>query len=73
MKTEKELNAAILKITMKIRNEYPELSKYLGEMPVTIPNIINPEINIKTLKYYYESLNSILKKYIPNHTVMKDK
>ena len=47
MKTEKELNDAILKITMKIRNDYPELSKYLSEMPVTIPDITNPEINIK--------------------------
>ncbi|MFV8393423.1 hypothetical protein [Flavobacterium sp. LB2P6] len=67
MKTEKELNDAILKITMKIRNEYPELSKYLSEMPVTIPEISNPEINIKTLSDYYESLENILKKYSPNH------
>ena len=67
MKTEKELNDAILGITMKIRNYYPELSKYLSEMPVTIPDISNPEINIKTLTDYYESLENILKKYIPNH------
>ncbi|MFV8336694.1 hypothetical protein ACNQF7_11510 [Flavobacterium sp. RSP29] len=67
MKTEKELNDAILKITMKIRNDYPELSKYLSEMPVTIPEISNPEINIKTLSDYYESLEDILKKYSPNH------
>ncbi|MFV8373271.1 hypothetical protein [Flavobacterium sp. LB2P74] len=67
MKTEKELNDAILKITMKIRNEYPELSKYLSEMPITIPEISNPEINIKTLSDYYESLENILKKYSPNH------
>lgn len=67
MKTEKELNEAILKITMKIRNEYPELSKYLSEMPVSIPDISNPEINTKTLTDYYESLENMLKKYIPNH------
>lgn len=67
MKTEKELNDAILEITMKIRNYYPELSKYLTEMLVTIPDISNPEINIKTLTDYYESLENILKKYIPNH------
>ncbi|MFV8345792.1 hypothetical protein [Flavobacterium sp. ZB4P13] len=67
MKTEKELNEAILKITMKIRNDYPELSKYLSEMPVTIPDISNPEINSKTLTDYYESLENMLKKYIPNH------
>ncbi|WP_338644873.1 hypothetical protein V5J73_08200 [Flavobacterium sp. KS-LB2] len=67
MKTEKELNDAILKITLKIQNDYPELSKYLSEIPVTIPNISNPEINNKALTNYYESLENILEKYIPNH------
>ena len=38
METEKELNSKILDITMKIRENYPELSKYLDEMPETIPN-----------------------------------
>ncbi|MFE3867232.1 hypothetical protein ACFX5E_03975 [Flavobacterium sp. LS2P90] len=65
MKTEKEIEEAILKITMKINTEYPELSKYLEEMPVTIPDIKNPEINIKILQDYYNSLDSILKKYSP--------
>lgn len=73
METVKELNDAILKMTLKIQNEYPELSKYLIEMPVTIPDIINPEINSRTLKDYYESLNSILKEYVPNHIDIKDK
>ena len=67
MKTEKELNDAILKITLKIQNDYPELSKYLSEIPVTIPNISNPEINNKVLTNYYESLENIVEKYIPNH------
>ncbi|MFV8466766.1 hypothetical protein [Flavobacterium sp. LB1P62] len=68
METEEELNDTILKMTLKIRNEYPELSKYLAEMPATIPDTNNPEINIKILNDYYESLNSILKEYAPNHT-----
>ena len=38
MKTEAELNADILKVTMTIKDEYPELSKYISEMPVTVPN-----------------------------------
>ena len=64
MKTEKELNDAILTITMRIRNEYPELMKYLSELPVTIPDVENPEINSKVLTEYYESLENILTKYI---------
>ena len=65
MKTEKEFEEAILKITLKITNEYPELSKYLEEMPVTIPATKNPDINIKILEDYYNSLESLLKKYSP--------
>jgi hypothetical protein len=67
MKTEKELNQAILEITMKIRNEYPELNKYLSEMPVTIPDVDQPEMTIKVLSDYLESLENLLKKYSPSH------
>ena len=68
MKTEEELNADILKVTMAIRDKYPELSKYILEMPVTVPNVKNPAIDLKNLQDYYNSLNEILKKYAPNHT-----
>jgi hypothetical protein len=67
MKTEKEINQSILEITMKIRNEYPELIKYLSEMPVTIPDVENPEMTIKVLTDYYESLKNIVEKYISSH------
>jgi len=69
MKTEKELNDKILKITLLIRNDYPELSKYLLEMPETIPGIENPEMNKKVLKEYLNSLNEILDKYALNHSI----
>jgi len=61
--TEKELNANILEVTMKIRDHYPELSKYLDEMPVTVPSEKDPEITLNHLQTYYESLNSLLNKY----------
>jgi len=64
METEKELNSKILKITMKIQDQYPELSKYIEEMPITIPIEKNPEVTLKNLKAYYDSLNSILTKYV---------
>jgi hypothetical protein len=63
METEKELNAKIMAITLEIQEKHPELSKYLEEMQVTIPDESNPEINIKILKEYYESLKSMLKEY----------
>lgn len=64
MKTEKELNDDIVKMTMKIRNEHPELIKYLDELPLTIPDKSSPEINCKILEDYYQSLRKILKKYV---------
>jgi len=60
---EKELNAKILEVTMKIKDHYPELSKYLDEIPITIPSEKDPEITLNHLKEYYESLSSILNKY----------
>ena len=60
---EKDLNSKILNITMRIKDHYPELSKYLEEMPVTVPSENDPEITLNNLKLYYESLNSILNKY----------
>lgn len=70
--TEKDLNSKILQITLKINDQYPELSKYLEEMPVTIPDEKNPEITIKNLLTYYDSLNTILNKYILEHSDNKE-
>ncbi len=68
METQNELNAKILEMTMTINEKYPELAKYLGEMPVTIPDVQNPEINIKSLRAYYDSLTSLLENYILEHS-----
>ncbi len=67
MKTEKELTENISKITMVIRDEFPELIKFLNEMPETIPDVEHPEINTKILQNYFNSLKNLLLKYAPNH------
>ncbi|WP_310378883.1 hypothetical protein [Flavobacterium sp.] len=69
MKTEKEINERILKITIKIKEKYPELSEFILEMPVTIPNVLNPKINLKSLKEYNNSLKILLKNYIENQNL----
>ena len=66
MTTEKELNAAILKKTLMIQEKFPELSKYIEEMPITTP-VSNPEITIKSLANYHNSLESLMEKYAENH------
>jgi len=68
MKTQNEINKDILKVTMKIQAEYPELSEYLIEMPVTIPDQAEPHINTKTLQEYCDSLNQMVNKYSHNQT-----
>lgn len=69
-KREKDLNSKIMEITMVIKEKYPELLEFLNEMPVTIPVEKNPEITLKTLKTYYESLISVLTKYKLKHPIL---
>lgn len=64
---EKQLNDDILKIIMTIKEQSPELSKYLEELPLTIPDDESPEIALRNLEEYYESLKSLLKKYQLEH------
>ena len=70
--TEKDLNARILKITMMIKDHYPELSQFLEEMPVTVPTENDPEITLNHLKSYYESLISMLNKYKVDYSKIEE-
>jgi hypothetical protein len=63
MKTANEISKDIIATTLEIQKDYPELSKYILEMPVTIPNVANPEITTDNLKDYSESLNALVTKY----------
>ncbi|TDP60927.1 hypothetical protein [Flavobacterium dankookense] len=69
MSSKDTLNSNILAITLKINNQYPELSKFLNEMPATIPNQENPEVNNHSLEQYYNSLVDLLKEYKETHQV----
>lgn len=69
----KDLNTKIMGITLTINDHYPELSEFLGEMPATIPNENDPEMTLSHLLDYYESLNSILNNYKPEHPAMPNK
>jgi hypothetical protein len=64
MKTEQELNHNIHKLTLTIDALYPQLSKYLGEIPGKCLDLAHPELNIQTLSDYYDSLDIFLRHYI---------
>ncbi|MCW3102938.1 MAG: hypothetical protein JWO09_1378 [Bacteroidetes bacterium] len=66
MKNEKELYADILKILTAIEDRFPELSKYITEMPVKIS--AGTDMTVKNLKNYYDSLNALLNNYMSTHT-----
>lgn len=65
MITQIEIEKKIIKITSVIQIEYPELAKYIKEMPDN--NSENAEVTIKTLQEYYHSLEEILGKYAKSH------
>jgi uncharacterized protein YecA (UPF0149 family) len=65
MKTKIAIEQKIINITSFIHKEYPELSKYISEMPPN--NSENDEITIKTLESYYHSLEELIDKYAKTH------
>lgn len=66
LESEKDLTTKITQITNLIQEDYPELTPYIGEIPVTIPNDSEPEVNSKILKDYYDSLYQIVKNHQKN-------
>ena len=67
MKTENEINKDIIETTMVIDEKFPELSNYIEQIPITIPNINEPEINKTNMRDYKSSLDILLNKYATNH------
>ena len=71
MKTEAEINNDILKITLIIQEKFPELTKYISEMPVTLPDCQHPSINYKHLEEYYQSLFELVKNYNDSENIIE--
>jgi phage host-nuclease inhibitor protein Gam len=65
MQTKTELEQRIIRITGKIHKEFPELVKYITEIPIHIS--AEAEGNIKNLEDYYSSLEEIIHKYSKTH------
>jgi len=66
MKTKIELEQSIIKITATIHEKYPDLSKFIVEMPMN--NSEDVTINLKSLEEYYNSLEDLLNKYAKTHS-----
>jgi len=61
METFKEINKEIIELSQQIREKSPELTKYLEELTVSIPD--EEKINLKSLSEYRDTLKNMLQKY----------
>lgn len=52
-----------IKITMTMQENYSELSKFKGEMTITIPATGNPQITINNQADYNNALTRLLKNH----------
>ena len=68
MKSEKEMTDAITKLTTEIREKYPDMGKYIEEMPAIDPDEEDPEINAAILIDYYNNLLEVMTRYAIEHT-----
>jgi hypothetical protein len=67
MESQNDLNDNIRLTTLKIQEEYPELIKYMNEVPRNFLSNVEKGINNKELKDYLDSLNDILETYAKEH------
>ncbi|GEM_PF-6693249 len=63
-RSREEINARILKVTMAIRNNYPELAQHLDEVPVLLNNKVQTAVSLAQLSAYCDTLNSLLDSYV---------
>ncbi|AIZ42692.1 hypothetical protein [Cellulophaga baltica] len=66
MKSRNNLNDKIRLTTIKIQEEYPELVKYIDEIPREPIFVSDEEVSSVALKAYLDSLNEILNNYSQN-------
>ncbi|WP_462251151.1 hypothetical protein [Ferruginibacter sp.] len=66
MNTPLDIKNDMLINAASLLEKFPLLAKYVNEMPVLIPETNDPEIAIKNLKEYNNSLGILLKKYAGN-------
>jgi len=73
MKTATEWEKDILNIIVKMNEEFPELSKYLDELPDQVSGMDNVLLNTKNFMEYYNRLDAVLSGYSKTHMAKKSK
>lgn len=73
MKTKAGIEKDIINISLKIHREFPELSKYIAEMPEKQSGKTFNLIRTKDFKDHYNSLLGLLSEYAKTHVAKNDK
>ena len=67
METQNDINETIRLTTIKIQEKYPELIKYITEIPEKYSSIHHKGVNKKDLKEYLDSLTNLIDSYAKEH------
>ena len=67
MESKNNLNDNIRLTILKIQEKYPELIKYMNEIPRNFLSNTEKEVSNKELKGYLDSLNNLLETYAKDH------
>ena len=71
MKTTYELNNEILKVTMNIEKTYPELAKYISELPTSTSDESDSVFDKEALKEYLDSLSNLIASFTNSNQPLK--
>jgi hypothetical protein len=66
MQTEEEINTIISTLATTMDVKFPELLKFVAEMPINKTDTNNQIITPASLQEYYDSLDNLMKKYQQN-------
>ena len=67
MKSLNALMQEIIRLTLKIETDYPELYRFLNETPLSLSETKKDKINTNDLEQYLESLKTQLQHHIETH------
>ncbi len=71
MKTNYELNNEILKVTMNIEETYPELAKYISELPTSTSDESDSVFDKEEINEYLDSLNNLIASFANSNQPLK--
>lgn len=67
MKNLQNILQEITQLTTNIETNYPELYRYLDEIPLTLPTMDKPHMDKQVLESYLKSLEQLLRHHLETH------